>query len=591
MKVSVVIPCYNGEEYIGQAIGSVLEQSHPAHEIILVDDGSTDRSVEIALNFGEHVKVLSKGGGGAANARNFGADYASGEAIMFLDADDVLGPDVIKHLTTQLKKNPEGVVACPWFRLQKIENSWFKRPRSCFPLGDNQDHLSGWLTGWWHPPCSVLWSRSAYKKTGGWDPLAYVNDDGDLMMRALVDGINLEITNKGASFYRRMPAEKVTESLSGARFTRKGRESQIYVIRKIAQRLYDRDKLHPYRKSITYKLNKFRKLCMTDYPDLSETCLDLIKRYGVPLHIRVHQTTKKKFRQIAQSGMNKISNLLSNYGFDRTKRTLKRMKYYNFAMHSEEESAQSGLQEKDTEITYGVNAFQNAIKNKDKGKIIVPANPVISVILIASNSLFNLKSALKSVLNQFYDDFEILVMMSESSEKDNFILKHSKDSRIRFISVSESSQISVAMNTAFRVAKGEFIAFMDSNDEWFPSKLPKEIDLFRKSPENVKLIYSDIKCIDDEGKFSIIRPELKNKSNQRLLTDDMNHGISGITIHRNVLASTGFFDDRLPNMEIRDYLYRVARYHKFAYTEEILLKYYNSSGFKQNSSHSHSENE
>jgi len=285
MKVSVIIPCYNGEEYIGQTLGSLLDQTRPADEIIVVDDGSTDRSAKIAQCFGEYVTVLSKGGGGAAKARNCGGDHATGDAIMFLDADDVLAPDVLEQLLKQLKQNSGGVVACPWYRLEKIDNKWVKRPPSCKSLGENQDYLSGWLTGWYHVPCSILWSRTAYKNTGGWE--GYVNDDGDLMMRALVHGVNLQITENGSSFYRRMPDKKLAESLSGARFTREGREAEIYVIHKIAQMLEDRDRLNEYRKPVTQAFEQYRQLCMDQYPDLSEHCNELINQFGEPRFMRI----------------------------------------------------------------------------------------------------------------------------------------------------------------------------------------------------------------------------------------------------------------------------------------------------------------
>ena len=174
------------------------------------------------VGLGGAVKVLSSGGGGAPKARNLGAEYASGDALMFFDADDVLGPYVLQSMTEELKKNPDSIVACPWFRLEKVEGRWIKKSRSCPPLVSEQDYLSGWITGRYHPPCSVLWSRSAYNKTGGWDPDVTVNQDGDLMMRALVEGVELRITNKGAAYYRRMPEDTLSSSQSAGRLRERG---------------------------------------------------------------------------------------------------------------------------------------------------------------------------------------------------------------------------------------------------------------------------------------------------------------------------------------------------------------------------------
>lgn len=349
MKVSIIIPCYNGEEYIGQTIGSVFEQTYKVDEIIVVDDGSTDRSAEIARSFGKKVTVLSKGGGGAANARNYGAGHATGDALMFLDADDVLGPDVIEHLVTQLERYPNEIAACPWFRLEKSGERWVQRPPSCAKLGPDQDYLGGWITGWYHLPCSILWSRSAYERTGGWDPRAYVNDDGDLMMRALVDRINLRITDKGASFYRRMPEGMESESLSGARFTREGREAQIYVINKIANMLEERGMLKDYRKPITLALSQLARLCQAENPDLSRNCQRLINRYGEPRYLRIARTANRRLRNVARIGLNRTYRLKSQL-----------MNLLRASGAHDDHQLPSPEKTEEVEITYGLREYKKA---------------------------------------------------------------------------------------------------------------------------------------------------------------------------------------------------------------------------------------
>jgi glycosyltransferase involved in cell wall biosynthesis len=85
--ISVIIPVYNGDRYLGEAIQSVLDQTYPVHEVIVVDDGSTDKSAEIARQFPQ-VKLLTQPNQGDATARNLGVKYATGDFIAFLDADD-----------------------------------------------------------------------------------------------------------------------------------------------------------------------------------------------------------------------------------------------------------------------------------------------------------------------------------------------------------------------------------------------------------------------------------------------------------------------------------------------------------------------
>ncbi len=167
MNIAVVIPTFNAERFIAQTIRSVLDQSSPAHEIIVVDDGSADGTDEVVRGFGSAVSFVELEHGGATRTRNRGAALASGEAMMFLDADDVLGPDVLRHLVTALRDAPHGIALCPWKRLERVDGRWVRRPASCTPRVPGDDVLSAWLSGWYHPPRSVLWSRAAHRPGGG----------------------------------------------------------------------------------------------------------------------------------------------------------------------------------------------------------------------------------------------------------------------------------------------------------------------------------------------------------------------------------------------------------------------------------------
>ena len=92
--VSVIIPVYNGERYLEAALKSVIEQDYCPIEIIVVDDGSTDKSAEIAKYFKEIQYIFqSNKGPGPANARNTGIRAVKGEYIAFLDADDIWMPN------------------------------------------------------------------------------------------------------------------------------------------------------------------------------------------------------------------------------------------------------------------------------------------------------------------------------------------------------------------------------------------------------------------------------------------------------------------------------------------------------------------
>lgn len=98
MKISIVITVYNYEQYVGQAIESALAQSHPAHEIVVVDDGSTDNSAEIIARYGERIRAVYQKNRGNIAAFETGFREARGDVLLFLDADDVLLPDAVKNV-------------------------------------------------------------------------------------------------------------------------------------------------------------------------------------------------------------------------------------------------------------------------------------------------------------------------------------------------------------------------------------------------------------------------------------------------------------------------------------------------------------
>src|SRR3990172_2985097 len=90
--VSVVIPTYNSAQFIGEAVRSVLEQTYSHHEVIVVDDGSTDNSEDVLRLFGERIQYIHQENRGPSAARNGGIRLAKGDYICFLDADDLWLP-------------------------------------------------------------------------------------------------------------------------------------------------------------------------------------------------------------------------------------------------------------------------------------------------------------------------------------------------------------------------------------------------------------------------------------------------------------------------------------------------------------------
>jgi hypothetical protein len=206
--VSVVMPCYNAEAYVAEAIRSVVTQTYPRVELVVVDDASTDGSWAVvqglAAEFPDRVRALrmpeNRGG---CHARNRGAEASGGDYLMFLDADDAISHDAIAALVETLRANPESVGACPWQHLERVNGKWLETAAS-LPLPEaGADLFRVWLEGSaWAPTSAVCWPRAVYERTGGWDEELTREQDDDIMLRAYAQGALLAIAGRGLACYR-----------------------------------------------------------------------------------------------------------------------------------------------------------------------------------------------------------------------------------------------------------------------------------------------------------------------------------------------------------------------------------------------------
>ena len=107
-KVSVIVPVYNVEQYLARCLDTVLAQTYENLEVICVNDGSTDNSLNILehyARFDSRIKIVNKENGGLGSARNAGIKEAEGKYILFLDSDDYIASFAVEHLVKNAEKN------------------------------------------------------------------------------------------------------------------------------------------------------------------------------------------------------------------------------------------------------------------------------------------------------------------------------------------------------------------------------------------------------------------------------------------------------------------------------------------------------
>jgi glycosyltransferase involved in cell wall biosynthesis len=169
-KVSVIIPNYNYARYVGQAIESVINQTYSNIEIIVVNNGSTDNSLEILKGFGDRICLVNQENLGQSGARKSGLSKATGDFIAFLDADDTWEPQKIEK-QLHLFSSKTQLVYCGIGRFSESSSKRISThlPRfsgSCAPAFINQPGVSIVLSG----ESTAVFSRALLEKVGGFDP-------------------------------------------------------------------------------------------------------------------------------------------------------------------------------------------------------------------------------------------------------------------------------------------------------------------------------------------------------------------------------------------------------------------------------------
>jgi glycosyltransferase involved in cell wall biosynthesis len=176
-KISIAIPAYNSEACLRETLESALAQTYAAHEILVVDDGSKDRTEEIARSFGDRIRYIKQANQGIAGARNTAIREATGDWIAFLDHDDLILPQKLEKQVAVIEANPNLVVVYSAFTYLFLDGTTERR--DAFPAKDLWPALR-----YRTPilPSTAIVRRSALLEIGGFEKL-YCVDDWNLWFR------------------------------------------------------------------------------------------------------------------------------------------------------------------------------------------------------------------------------------------------------------------------------------------------------------------------------------------------------------------------------------------------------------------------
>ncbi|MBL1211026.1 glycosyltransferase family A protein [Geminocystis sp. GBBB08] len=189
--ISVIIPAFNAEKYLKDAIESVIKQNYQPLEIILIDDGSTDNTAKVTKSF-QNIKYIYQENSGPAIARNNGIKIAKGEFIAFLDADDLWTDNHLELLVSCFKKTHDlevaiGYVQCLFLKEKNQEKEYFEE----FSNSTINVNLG-----------AGLYKKSVFKKLGNFDPNLSPSEDVDWFLRIKEANINQIIVSETMLYYR-----------------------------------------------------------------------------------------------------------------------------------------------------------------------------------------------------------------------------------------------------------------------------------------------------------------------------------------------------------------------------------------------------
>lgn len=205
--------------------------------------------------------------------------------------------------------------------------------------------------------------------------------------------------------------------------------------------------------------------------------------------------------------------------------------------------------------------------------------PSVSVILPTYNRGYCLHRSIDSVLHQTFSDFELIIIDDGSTDDTRQIIESYDDSRIVHVHNDENLGQTKRLNEGLALARADLVAFQDSDDEWLPAKLEKQVTVMRSQPAKVGMVYTDKWRFEpDKEKFHWKSPS--NMPEDGIVFDKAldeqvyNIGPQSVLIRRECFGKVGLFDERLTNFNDWDMFVRISKHYLLYHIKEPLVNYF-----------------
>ncbi|MCA9235133.1 MAG: glycosyltransferase family 2 protein [Planctomycetales bacterium] len=219
-QVSVIIPTFNRSNLVCQTVANVLAQSLTPAEVIVVDDGSTDDTLEqLNERFGDAIQVISQMNAGPGAARNRGLEAARGDFIWLMDSDDLASLNQLECQVDTLQREEADIVYGPWARAYidgqcvRLDGPVLQRDRT----PSERDELWWFVTNWSLVLQQCLFRAECLRRAGGYRTDIWSGEDGELFVRVLAHGAKVTFVHNTLTLYRLNDTGKLTASGVAAR--------------------------------------------------------------------------------------------------------------------------------------------------------------------------------------------------------------------------------------------------------------------------------------------------------------------------------------------------------------------------------------
>ena len=512
IKVSVIVPVFNVESYLNESLDSILNQTLKDIEIICINDGSTDNSLDILENYAKkdkRIKIISKENEGQGVARNVGLDNAQGEYISFVDSDDFIKKDMLEKLYNKAENNNLDLVMCKVSSFDnethEVDDDLWYYSLKCFD-GFKKDVFNNLDTKKFTDSISVtpynkLYKRSFIETNNIRFPNKYIFEDEVFFYNVYLKAKRISLVDENLYYYRTNRKGSTVSKSSDNDYI-----DVIYIFRLIRDLLVETGYVDVYKEKV---YNRFIHLTLWRF---SQTAPKYRQNF--------FNLMKKDFEEILSDKLLSGVRLNINKLEPRVKsRTLKVLKAANLEEFNELDSYK-----------------------------------IFSVVMALYNNEDYLAEAIESLTVQnfgFEHNVELIIVDDGSTDNSLKIAKEFEASypdNIKVIHKENGGQAS-ARNLGLKYVKGDYVNFLDSDDKLSPSTLKAVYEFILENPD-VEMISIPITFFDNQQGPHLLNYKYKKDKVVDLIKDPQYPQLSASSAFIKKETIDGLaFDSRLVNSE------------------------------------------